>query len=335
MNDPSPANPLGDRAIRVDPGPAGGDLSRLQDDQRRRWACGEQVLVEDYLTAFAGVLRDPDALLEILYHEVLVREEFGDAPELDEYLRRFPRLARQIRDQFEIHSALKSNQWLTKAGSPGLADATTLTDSGGRAAGAGPSIPGYEVIRELGRGGMGVVYLAWQIGLGRLVALKMIRAGEYSRPQDLARFRSEAEAVARLEHPNIVKIYEIGEDDGCPYFSMEYVDSGRPGRLPPRHALASTAGGRTGGDAGPRRPLRPRAGRGPPRPDPQQRAVEGRRSAQDRRLRPGQAPGRRRGPYGERGHPGDTQLHRPRAGLRPKQGGRAGGRRLCARGDPL
>ncbi|MBV8315118.1 MAG: serine/threonine protein kinase [Planctomycetaceae bacterium] len=227
MSDPSPANPVGDRATRVDHGPAGGDLSRLQDDQRLRWSRGEQVFVEDYLTAFASALRDPDALLEILYHEVLVREEFGDAPELDEYLRRFPQLARQIRDHFEIHAALKSNRWLTKSGAPGLADAATHTDPGGRAAGAGPSIPGYEVIRELGRGGMGVVYLAWQTGLGRLVALKMIRACEYSRPQDLARFRSEAEAVARLEHPNIVKIYEIGEKDGCPNFSMEYVDSGR------------------------------------------------------------------------------------------------------------
>src|SRR5262249_8601577 len=62
----------------------------------------------------------------------------------------------------------------------------------------------------------------------RLVALKMILAGDYSRPQDLARFRDEAEAVARLEHPNLVKIYETGDQDGRPYFSMEYVDGGRP-----------------------------------------------------------------------------------------------------------
>jgi WD40 repeat protein/predicted Ser/Thr protein kinase len=183
--------------------------------------------VEDYLTEFAERLADPDGLLDLVYHEVLVREAYGDAPELNEYLRRFPQFARQLRDQFEVHSALKSNRWLTKAGTSELADPATLADSGRRAAAAGPSITGYEVIRELGRGGMGVVYLAWQTGLGRLAALKMVLAGDSSRPQDLARFRGEAEAVARLEHPNLVKIYEIGDQDGRPYFAMEYVDGGR------------------------------------------------------------------------------------------------------------
>jgi WD40 repeat protein len=72
-----------------------------------------------------------------------------------------------------------------------------------------------------------VVYLARQTGLDRLVALKMILAGEHSSPKDQARFRSEAETVARLEHPNLVKIYETGEHDSRLYFSMEYVDGGR------------------------------------------------------------------------------------------------------------
>jgi WD40 repeat protein/predicted Ser/Thr protein kinase len=227
MSDPPPSNPLGDWLTRVDHGPARDDLSRLLDDQRRRWARGERVLVEHYAAEFADVLGDPDALLDLLDHEVVLREEFGDAPALDEYLQRFPQLARQLRDQFEVHSALKSGEWPTEHGTPGLSAASPLTITGGTSAGAGPALPGYEVIHELGRGGMGVVYLAWQTGLGRLVALKMIRAGESSRPQDLARFRGEAEAVARLEHPNLVRIYEVGEHDGRPYFSMEYVDGGR------------------------------------------------------------------------------------------------------------
>ena len=95
------------------------------------------------------------------------------------------------------------------------------------AAGPCPSIPGFEVIGELGRGGMGVVYLARQAGLNRLVALKMILAAEYSRPHDRARFRSEAAAVARLAHPNLVQIHGSGEHQGRPYFFMEYVDGGR------------------------------------------------------------------------------------------------------------
>lgn len=82
----------------------------------------------------------------------------------------------------------------------------------------------YELLEILGRGGMGLVYLAKHRALGRLVALKTILHGSFSSPQDIARFRIEAEAAAQLEHPNIASIYEIGESQGIHYISMQYID---------------------------------------------------------------------------------------------------------------
>src|SRR5206468_1549297 len=89
-----------------------------------------------------------------------------------------------------------------------------------------PCVRGYEVLEEIGQGGMGVVYKARHLGLDRLVALKMIRQGCRAGGEDLARFRREAEAAARLQHPNIVQIFEVGDVDFCPYLVLEFVSGG-------------------------------------------------------------------------------------------------------------
>jgi tetratricopeptide (TPR) repeat protein len=212
----APPDPLSATEHNLPPRDSGLQTTLLRDDLRARWQRGERVAVEAYLERHPGL--PADALLDLIYQEVVLLQEAGEAPQLEEYLSRFPQFATQLRDQFEVDQALESAL---------LSDAKTRLDfRSPRAAAAPAAVPGYELLGELGRGGMGVVYKARQSRLKREVALKMILGGPHAAPAQLARFRTEAEAVARLQHPNIVQIYEVGEHNGLPYFSLEYVAGG-------------------------------------------------------------------------------------------------------------
>jgi hypothetical protein len=137
---------------------------------------------------------------------------------------------------------------VTQAGPPEAAsasqaetrDALTLASPGDSAAPGPdcPAIPGYELLEELGRGGMGMVFKALQTRLHRLVALKVVRAGATAGTEELERFRREAEAVAALHHANIVQIHEIGEYQGLPFFALEFMSSWRAAASP--NACASS-----------------------------------------------------------------------------------------------
>jgi len=200
-------------------------LAVLRVDQSERFRLGEWVQAEVYLAAFPAVASDPEHAIDLVFAEFLLREEKGERPALAEYLQRFPLHAEELKLQLELHRAVEAEpETITHAPEPGA----TLGGDRGMNSGGGPDglpvIPGYDVLGVLGRGGMGVVYRAWQEALNRSVALKMVTAGVLASAQTLARFRVEAEAVARLQHPNIVAIHDVGQHAGAPFLVLELVE---------------------------------------------------------------------------------------------------------------
>jgi serine/threonine protein kinase/WD40 repeat protein/tetratricopeptide (TPR) repeat protein len=201
-----------------------GIVAVLRVDQWERFRLGQPVPAETYLDAFPVVQDESEHAVELVLAEYLLREEIGERPGLEEYLQRFPRYADELRLQIELHRAMETDRALppTRVESTGLLDCRQSESPGGSE--ALPTIPGYEILNVLGWGGMGVVYRAWQQTLNRTVALKMVHAGAHSSPQVLARVRVEAVAVARLRHPNIVQIYEVGQHAGSPFLVLELVE---------------------------------------------------------------------------------------------------------------
>jgi hypothetical protein len=228
-------------------------VEAIRADQRRRWPGGRRVPLEAYLANVAAPLGD-EAVLELIYAEVVLRTELGERPELEEYEQRFPQHAEALRRHFAVHRALFSSS--ASPGSEGDSSAPQGSWVGSRVAtrfdgqtpGPGaarcdwPTLTGYEVLGELGRGGMGVVYKARHAALKRLVALKMLLPGEFAGEGVLERFHAEAEAVARLQHPNIVQVFEVSAAEDRPCIALEFVEGGsleqylggKP--LPPRQA---------------------------------------------------------------------------------------------------
>jgi WD40 repeat protein len=189
------------------------EIDRRCENFEASWRAGQVPSVEEYLAGVPAVGRRP-LLKELLGLELVYRRKRGEAPARADFVGRFP-------DDADLADAA----WQETEKTLGAAGSAASTDREAAPA-PWPAVPGYEVLSELGRGGMGVVYLARHLRLNRRVALKMIAGGLHADPGQRARFQSEAQALARLQHPNIVQIFEVGDSDGRPFLALEFADGG-------------------------------------------------------------------------------------------------------------
>ncbi|MFO0942557.1 MAG: protein kinase [Pirellulales bacterium] len=187
----------------------------------------EQLVEQGADHAAAAVLQenpllasDSESAIELIYAEFLALEEAGRLPNTDQWLSNFPEHRPRLERLLKLHDFLSTDQPVSRADTRSdLIDRPTEQDV------ADQPFQQYQLLEEVGRGGMGIVYRAIQKGLGRIVAVKVLRSIE-SHPKVRQRFQQEAETVAALQHPNIVQVIEISLEAGKELLSMEYLGGG-------------------------------------------------------------------------------------------------------------
>jgi serine/threonine-protein kinase len=187
---------------------------------------------------------DRDEQLAEILADLMERARQGHSVDIEAAAGRHPELADELRELWGTAQLVEDFAQFPAEATRSEKSAANRSTPAGRDSSPPRQFGEFEILEELGRGGMGVVYKARQRGLDRVVALKLLLRGEHASAVDIARFRAEAGSAANLDHPHITPVYEVGEYDGQPYFSMKYIEGTTlskllaDGPLPPRRAAA-------------------------------------------------------------------------------------------------
>ncbi|MBI3840282.1 MAG: serine/threonine protein kinase [Planctomycetia bacterium] len=230
------------------PQPLSQLAAELCADLTARWRANERIPAEHYLHAHPQLTADPESALDVIYTEFLLRIELGERPTDAEYRRRFPQYDRQLSNHFELEQALESwpIQYPDMDSAPGsnggpidfesrpaeaCEDARACPGEAVNATQAGEGNRGVEqhqfgrftLVERIGSGSCGVVWKALDGDLNRYVAIKIPHAGQLTE-RDAARFLREARSAARIRHPGIVAIHEVGQHNGAPFLVSDFID---------------------------------------------------------------------------------------------------------------
>lgn len=189
-------------------------------DQRRRFAAGKPTISESYFANLAVLQASLEIATDIAYHEFLLREEFGYPTNVDEFVARFPELQEQLLQQIRFHQAMLETACDEQ---DGRIDPSNSHDNG---LANFQDLPGYEVREVIACGGMSVVFRARHIALNRWVAIKVLVSDVLTSMESIQRFLREAATIAKLKHPNIVEVFDVGEHRGRPFLVLELVHGG-------------------------------------------------------------------------------------------------------------